>query len=213
MLAVDPVARHRRLPALRRAGQARQDLSAVQREAPRPRRHPGGLPIRGRGQDGDPRPEVSAAYSGRATLLADLLPRPLERRPLAIDLLVPVPLARRAARQRGFNQSELIAREIGERIGVPVAAICLERVRETPPQVGRSHGRAPRERRRGLRLSASRGRGHGRRVALVDDVMTTGATLSAGAEALKASGAARVYGTRGRSRGLIRSASRLSETG
>src|SRR5215207_5032414 len=62
----------------------------------------------------------------------------VEPRPLTIDFLVPVPLSVGRLRERGFNQSELISIEIGGRIGVPVIPACLERTRETPPQVRRT---------------------------------------------------------------------------
>jgi competence protein ComFC len=130
---------------------------------------------------------------GRATVLGDLVVEALDSRPLAIDLLVPIPLGRARRRQRGFNQSELIAQRIGERLGVPVSGSSLERVRETSPQVRRS-----REERRanvdGVFKCSDPALVAGRRIALIDDVMTTGATLDAGASALKAHGADRVYG-------------------
>lgn len=129
---------------------------------------------------------------GRAALLGRLAAEAVEQRPVAVDLLVPVPLSAARRRRRGFNQSALIADEIGRRIGVTVVEGCLERIRDTPPQVGRSAA----ERRENV-VGAFRCREpatvSGRRVALVDDVMTTGSTLSAGAEALKSSGAVRVY--------------------
>jgi competence protein ComFC len=130
---------------------------------------------------------------GRAELLGDWLAEAVERRHLAIDLLVPIPLAPGRLRTRGFNQSELIARRLGDRVDVPVFGTCLERVRETPPQVGRSM-----EERRANVIGAFACRepslAEGRRICLVDDVMTTGATMRSCAEALRASGAARVFG-------------------
>jgi ComF family protein len=130
---------------------------------------------------------------GRAALLGDLTADVLSLRPLATDLLVPVPLAPSRRRRRGFNQSELIAGRIGERLGLAIDAACLVRVRETPPQVGLSAD----ERRAnvaGAFKCADPDAVIGRRVALVDDVMTTGATLAACADVLRACGASRVFG-------------------
>ena len=128
----------------------------------------------------------------RAVLLGQLAAEALAQRPLTIDVLVPVPLSPGRRRQRGFNQSALIADEIGRRIGVPVEEECLERTRETSPQVGRSEVDR-RENVVGAFACREPGRVVGRRIALVDDVMTTGSTLSAGAEVLRSAGAARVY--------------------
>lgn len=128
----------------------------------------------------------------RASLLADLIAETLARLPLAADVLVPVPLAPGRRRQRGFNQAERIARELGERIGWPVDPTLLVRVRETPRQVERTAF----ERRANVAGAFDCPQPDavvGRRLALVDDVMTTGATLGACAEALKAAGAARVF--------------------
>lgn len=129
----------------------------------------------------------------RSDTLANLLAEEIARRPLAIDLLVPVPLATGRRRQRGFNQSELIARQLSVHLGVPMSGALLRRVRETPPQVGRSMAER-RENVLGAFKCAEPSAVVGRRIALVDDVMTTGATLEACAEVLSASGATRVYG-------------------
>jgi len=103
------------------------------------------------------------------------------------DRIVPVPLHWVKRCRRGFNQSELLARAIARRYGMPVSPV-LRRVRATAVQAGLSHSarRANVEGafrvRRGVSLE-------GLRVLLVDDVMTTGATASACARALKQAGA------------------------
>jgi competence protein ComFC len=130
---------------------------------------------------------------GRAELLGGWLSEAVERRHMAIDLLVPIPLAPGRLRTRGFNQSELIARRLGDRIDVAVLGSCLERVRETPPQVGQSLEQRQTNV-KGAFACREPWRAEGRRIGLVDDVMTTGATMRSCAEALKASGAERVFG-------------------
>jgi ComF family protein len=129
----------------------------------------------------------------RADVVAALVLEGLARRPLAVDLLVPVPLAAGRMRQRGFNQSALVAEHVGRVLGVPVLADGLLRTRETTPQVGKSA-----EQRSANIADAVACRFpemvQGKRVGVVDDVMTTGATLAACADALRAAGAARVYG-------------------
>jgi len=129
-------------------------------------------------------------YAGIHTLakpLAGYLLAALPRREL-IHLIVPVPMHWRRKWSRGFNQSELLAREVSRRTGVPMAS-ALRRAGTTPPQAGLSdHAR------RGNVTGAFRStrKLDGQYVLLVDDVMTTGATVSACGAVLKRSGAARV---------------------
>lgn len=105
------------------------------------------------------------------------------------DLIVPVPLHASRLRERGYNQSMEVARELGARLGIPVAATLCERVRDTPAQLGLPW----KERRENVRGAFSCTKAlDGKRVAVVDDVMTTGATLGEVATTLRQFGAARV---------------------
>jgi predicted amidophosphoribosyltransferase len=108
----------------------------------------------------------------------------------APDCVVAIPLHARALRRRGFNPAGVLARALALRVGVPLRATALERRRDTPSQTGL--GRAAR--RRNVR-GAFRARGAlPPRVWLVDDVVTTGATLAAAARALRRAGAREVTG-------------------
>lgn len=101
------------------------------------------------------------------------------------DVLVPVPLHRTTRRERGYNQSAVLARTLGELSGLPMNERLVLRHRWTRSQTGLS----VQERRANVEGSfRAAGPGAGRRVLLVDDVLTTGATASACAQALKAVG-------------------------
>ncbi|MCZ7544770.1 MAG: phosphoribosyltransferase family protein [Anaerolineae bacterium] len=99
------------------------------------------------------------------------------------DLILPVPLHANRQRWRGYNQSTLLAEALGVRLEVPVAADALARVRDTRAQVGLS-ARARRQNVSGAFVVRAPHRVSGRTILLVDDVVTTGATLAACAEAL-----------------------------
>ncbi len=104
------------------------------------------------------------------------------------DCLAPIPLHPRRLRERGYDQARLLADAAAKRFRLPVLPL-LTRTRATGQQVGRD--RKARERNvRGAFAAAPSARGL--RVCLVDDVMTTGATAAAAAEALLLAGAARV---------------------
>ena len=104
------------------------------------------------------------------------------------DVLVPIPLHPRRLRQRGYDQARLLADGAAKRFRLPVVPL-LRRVRETGQQVGRD--RTSRE--RSVRGAfATTGEVLGARICLIDDVLTTGATASAAADALLIAGAARV---------------------
>lgn len=102
------------------------------------------------------------------------------------DILVPAPVSRETAKTRGYNQSALLAHEVASATGLPCREDLLEKVRETEPQ--RS---LPREKRlHNVRDAYHGGEGLlGKRVLLVDDIVTTGSTLNECAKAVLAAGA------------------------
>jgi ComF family protein len=106
-------------------------------------------------------------------------------------VLVPVPLHPRRARQRGFNQAELLALALARRRRVALAADALVRRANTSPQTGLSAAQRRRNVRRAF-FVARRARIDGRRVVLVDDVVTTGATALECARVLRQAGASEV---------------------
>ncbi len=109
------------------------------------------------------------------------------------DLIVPVPLHYTRLASRGFNQSGWLAEALSRRTRVPVAVDALKRIRRTPTQGGLS-ARARRRNMAGAFVLRPQRAGlvQGKRVLLVDDVLTTGATLSACTRALKRAGARHV---------------------
>jgi len=106
-------------------------------------------------------------------------------------VLLPVPLHPKKRRVRGFNQSELLAREIASRTGLPLAASALKRLRNTRSQTGLSAA-ARRVNMRGAFAIRKKTAVAGRVVVLVDDVVTTGATTLACARVLRAAAASEV---------------------
>ncbi len=117
-----------------------------------------------------------------AGYLGSALPRDQQ-----FDLVVPMPLHWRRRWQRGFNQSELLARPTARRCGVPLVN-AVRRTRATAAQAGLSNARR-RENVTGAFRVRKPQKVEGRRILLIDDVMTTGATASACAVALKRAGA------------------------
>lgn len=128
-----------------------------------------------------------------APMLAAWLSRAAHRQIVEAELIAPVPLHRGRLFQRRYNQAAEIARPIAARAGVTFAPDLLVRRRATESQQGKS-GDARRRNLAGA-FAVAPGRAAavaGRRVLVIDDVMTTGATLEGCARALKAAGAARV---------------------
>jgi len=131
------------------------------------------------------------ALKYRARLaLAGFFARSLASRPLPeVDLIVPMPLHPRRLADRGFNQALEIARGLARHLGRPIAPRGVLRVKDTPPQTALPYEERAKNVRGAFlcKLDLS-----GASVAVLDDVMTTGATLNELARALKRAGATRV---------------------
>jgi len=109
------------------------------------------------------------------------------------DLIVPVPLYPSRLWWRRFNQSAMLAQAVGRLTGVPVDCFTLARVRRTATQVGLTADQRRRNVAGAFKVPRARAdRVKGKKVVVVDDVITTGATAEACARALKRAGAARV---------------------
>ena len=126
---------------------------------------------------------------------ADRLAEVARREALAsgVDVVVPVPLHRQRQRERGYNQADLIAKPLARKLGLPYRAVLLVRTKPRPDK----HILSLEERWdsvRGAFATRPGSKVDNLRVLLIDDVMTTGATLDAAAKALRGAGAKSVIG-------------------
>jgi ComF family protein len=103
--------------------------------------------------------------------------------------LIPVPLHASRYRQRGFNQSTEIARTISRRLNIPLALRCCARVRSTPPQTELTAKRRQNNLKDAFQVLRAPGADH---VAIVDDIITTGATVNELARVLRTAGVRRI---------------------
>ena len=136
---------------------------------------------------------VIRAYKyGGDLSLAPLLARELAQQlTVHVDAIVPMPLARARLAERGFNQAHELARHLAREQGASLLGRACRKVAETPPQAGLSLSARMRNVKRAFVCDADL---TGLRVAIVDDVMTTGASLNELARVLKRAGAAHVTG-------------------
>ena len=128
-----------------------------------------------------------------AAPLAQLLEDYLSTNPIPGEVLVPVPLHRKRLRERGYNQSSLLARELGKLTSLPVENEYLIRQRHAPPQARTLTVKERQSNVADAFVSCDQ-RLKDKQVLLIDDVSTSGATLDACAGALKAAGVTSVWG-------------------
>ena len=128
-----------------------------------------------------------------APLLGQRLGDYAQANALTGDIVTSVPLARERARERGYNQADLLATEFGEVARVRLGPLALRRIRNTTPQV-KLGSRAERLQNVVGAFEADPSVVQSKRVLLIDDVATTGATINACANALLAAGARSVWG-------------------
>lgn len=130
-------------------------------------------------------------YRGRlalARILGELLAQRVAR---DVDAIVPMPLARGRLAERGFNQALEIAREVAACTGMPLLPAACRKVADTPPQAALPWKERARNVRRAFVCDVDL---DGKRIAVVDDVLTTGATLNELARVLRRAGAREVRG-------------------
>ena len=108
------------------------------------------------------------------------------------DIIVPVPLTRLRLLQRQFNQSAVLAAELSRRTGIATDPLLLTRTRSTRSQVGMTRDQRRRNVAGAFSVPGRRAALRGLNVLLIDDVVTTGATVDACARTLKRAGARRV---------------------
>lgn len=137
-------------------------------------------------------------YNGRRSLaayLAELMAGALRAEPLfaGVDLIIPVPVSGDRLRQRGFNQAALLAKEIGVMIKIPVDGRSLVKDFETPAQAGLSRSARESNLAGAFRVTNT-AKVYGKQVLIIDDVFTTGSTMSAASYIIRHAGAKQVFG-------------------
>jgi ComF family protein len=106
-----------------------------------------------------------------------------------IELIIPIPLSGQREKQRGYNQSKLLAEEISGHYSIPLDSASLKKIKDVAPQFDLSR----KERLRNVRGAFHSSSLAGKSVLIIDDIYTTGATAREASSALKAAGAKSVY--------------------
>ena len=134
-----------------------------------------------------------------AEVYGDFLAKCIDENRISCDSITWVPLSRRRLRQRGYDQARLIAEELAKRLGLPCECLLVKR-RHTRPQSGISDREKRKANAAGAYAVLNAERVEGKRVLLVDDIVTTGATLASCAGVLADAGCAAVFGAAAASR-------------
>lgn len=130
--------------------------------------------------------------TGYAGIYAGFMVKCIDEKQISCDIIGWAPVSGKRLRRRGYDQSELLAREISLHLGIPVQRLLIKQ-RHTPPQSRIKNAARRQENVKGAYRCCDPELVRGKRILLVDDIVTTGATLSECARILKEAGAAAVY--------------------
>ena len=123
---------------------------------------------------------------------AEFLAKCIDESDISCDIITWVPLSRQRLRARGYDQARILAEETAERLGLPCEQL-LKKIRNTRPQSGIRTAGARWQNAKGAYVCCAPEKVRGRRVLVIDDIVTTGSTLSACAYELLKAGSAAVY--------------------
>lgn len=130
---------------------------------------------------------------------ADFLAKCIDESSISCDIITWVPLSHLRLRKRGYDQAQILAEETAKRLGLPCERLLKKKI-NTRPQSGIGDAEARRKNASGVYACCAPEKTRGRRILLIDDIVTTGATLSECASVLKKAGCAEVYAAAAASR-------------
>ncbi|MBQ3702469.1 MAG: ComF family protein [Oscillospiraceae bacterium] len=130
---------------------------------------------------------------------ADFLAKCIDESQISCDIITWVPLSRRRLRRRGYDQARILAEETAKRLNLPCEKLLEKRV-DTKPQSGIRDAESRRKNAKGVYVCCAPSRAEGKHILLIDDIVTTGATLSECAAMLKQAGCAAVVAAAAASR-------------
>jgi len=136
------------------------------------------------------------AYGGA---YADFLAKCIDESRISCDIITWVPLSRKRLRRRGYDQARILAEETAKRLGLPCVRLLEKRI-DTRPQSGIGNAQMRQKNASGVYVCCDPENAAGRQILLIDDIVTTGATLSECAAMLKKAGCAGVYAAAAASR-------------
>lgn len=133
-----------------------------------------------------------SSMTAYADIYSEFMGKCIDENGISCDIITWIPLSRRRLRKRGYDQAELLARLIAKRQGLDCVRL-LKKLRDNPPQSGTGSPEKRRANVKGIYSCIKPQLVQGKTILLIDDIVTTGATLSEAAGVLKKAGAAGVY--------------------
>ena len=134
-----------------------------------------------------------AGLTGYAEIYSEILAKSIDENQISCDIITWVPVSRLRLRRRGYDQAELLARALSARLGIPCVRTAVK-IRNNRPQSSTGNAEKRRSNVKGVYRACLPEKLQGKRLLLVDDIVTTGATLSECAATLKRAGAGSVSG-------------------